>query len=149
LKNTALEVEVNKKTGPANAKAPLDLLPLRALIGPSRVIQHGGVKYAPGNYLEGSATEALALYQGAELRHQAETQTLGGQFTLDSIIAPDPESGLPHIDHQIAGLIMLRAILTKSGALAADPGPSKLVSPVAETPATNTQQELPEWMQRF
>lgn len=50
----------------------------------------------------------------------------GIKFTnIESCVALDAESGLPHIDHAIAGLVMLRARMCKAGALPADPGEAK------------------------
>jgi hypothetical protein len=53
-------------------------------------------------------------------------QDPSGLWTPESLAARDDESGWPHIDHAICGLIMLRGIMVKSGALAADPEPKSV-----------------------
>lgn len=120
----------DQKIKTAAGKVPLNLVPLRALKGPSRVFQHGGVKYAIGNFLTAEDRDVANRYCGALLRHLADAQRLDGTFDFESMAKVDDESGLPEIDHGICGLIMLRAILTKLGVLAEDPGMSLLVAAV-------------------
>ncbi len=110
----------------AASKVPLDTVPLQALEGPSRVFQFGGVKYKPGNYYEASLEDgAGARYMGAAMRHAGKMQEPNGLYTAKSLAARDEESGLPHIDHLLCGLLMLRTIMIKCGALPADPGVGK------------------------
>jgi Domain of unknown function (DUF5664) len=107
----------------AAGKAPLHMVPLRVLKGASRVFNYGAKKYAVGNFLKAAMEDgAGGRYIGAELRHMADCQGLDGQFTPESLANLDPESGLPHIDHMLCGLIMLRAIMVKDGVIAEDPG---------------------------
>ena len=107
----------------AAGKVQLNMMALRALKGCTRVFTFGGKKYKVGNYLKATMADgAGARYMGALLRHMADLQGLDGQFTPESLANLDPESGLPHIDHMLCGLIMLRAIMIKDGVLAEDPG---------------------------
>lgn len=118
----------DQKIKTAAGKVPLNLIPLRACKGASRVFQHGGVKYALGNFLTAEDTDVANRYVGAFFRHVADTQGLDGLFDVNAMGKLDDESGLPEIDHALCGLIMLRAILTKRGILPEDPGVSKLVA---------------------
>lgn len=104
-------------------KVPLHMIPLRALKGVARVLGYGSKKYAPGNFLVASLSDgAGGRYHGADLRHLSQCQNLNGTFDNASLAAIDEESGLPHIDHMICGLVMLRAIMIKDGVLPEDPG---------------------------
>lgn len=120
----------DQKIKTAAGKVPLNLIPLRACKGASRVFQHGGVKYVLGNFLTAEDTDVANRYVGAFFRHIADTQGLDGLFDVSAMGKLDDESGLPEIDHALCGLIMLRAILTKRGILPEDPGMSKLVAAV-------------------
>lgn len=121
---------LDHKIKTAAGKVPLDLIPLRALFGPSRACQHGTIKYEIGNYLRATDDAATAnRYGGAALRHLADMQGLDGVFARPDAL--DDESGLPHLDHLIATLLMLRSILIQSGRLPADPGPSRFVRDAA------------------
>lgn len=114
---------MDQKIKSASGKAPLGLIPARALVGPARVYGYGAKKYAAGNYYNATLADgAGARYVSAALRHLGDMQEPNGLHTAESLAALDPESGLPHIDHAICGLLMLRAIMTKCGALPADPG---------------------------
>lgn len=115
----------------AAGKPPLQLLQLAALVGAARVREYGDSKYAPGNWLNAPLDEETCnRYAGAALRHLQAMQGWGGRFTPSSCIQPDesdPEqgivgSGLPHIDHAIMSLVMLREILTFRGQMPVDPG---------------------------
>ena len=107
----------------AAGKVQLNMMALRALKGCNRVFTFGGKKYKIGNFLLATMADgAGSRYMGALLRHMADLQGLDGQFTPESLANLDPESGLPHIDHMLCGLIMLRAIMIKDGVLAEDPG---------------------------
>lgn len=114
------------KVSKAAAKAPLGMIPLRALTGTARVFQYGGKKYAPGNFLLASKDDgALDRYASALLRHLEGMQDPNGLFTAATVAEVDEESGLPHIDHAICSLIMLRSIAMKDGLLKVDPGQGK------------------------
>lgn len=111
-------MDTDLKIKTAEGKPPLDLLPLSALEGAARVFAYGAQKYAPGNYLLATAADgACSRYVAAALRHISAMQHPSGLVDVGSVIAKDPESTLPHIDHTICGLVMLRAILMKAGAL--------------------------------
>lgn len=116
----------DQKIKTAADKAPLGLVPARALIGPARVFQYGAKKYAAGNFYQATLDDgAGARYVSAALRHLSEMQLPNGLHTPESLATLDPESGLPHIDHVLCGLMMLRSIMVKSGALTDDPGLGK------------------------
>jgi len=105
------------KIGRRGIKPPLHEVPLWALQGVSRVLDYGGRKYAPGNWIkaakEGDPKRALEDYMSAALRHWA---------AMDGWGALDDESGLPHIDHMLCSLIMLRGIAIRAKIMEADPG---------------------------
>lgn len=104
------------KIGTSEKKPPLSLCPLGSLAGESRVRQYGNKKYADGNYLTADASkETVRRYISGVLRHLSVVQTNG-------VDALDEESGLPHLDHAIVGLRMLREIATKHGVIPEDPG---------------------------
>lgn len=127
----------DQKIKTAAGKAPLGLVPARALVGAARVFQYGAKKYAAGNFHKATLDDgAGARYIGAALRHLAEMQEPNGLHTPASLAAIDPESGLPHLDHVLCGLMMLRSIMVKCGAIAVDPGEGKdppSAEPVAST----------------
>lgn len=113
----------DQKIKTAQGKAPLGLVPAQALIGPARVYGYGARKYAPGNYYNATLDDGAGQrYVSAALRHLAEMQLPSGLHTPESLATLDPESGLPHLDHVICGLLMLRTIMVKGGALPVDPG---------------------------
>lgn len=113
----------DQKIKTAANKAPLGLIPAQAQVGPSRVYQYGARKYAAGNYYNATLEDGAGQrYVSAALRHLAEMQLPNGLHTPESLAALDPESGLPHLDHAICGLQMLRSIMVKCGALPVDPG---------------------------
>lgn len=109
----------------ALVKSPLNLIPLCSLYGTGRVFQYGAfVKYAPGNWhLANMEDGAGARYAGAALRHLEEMQSPNGLFTPESLASLDSETQLPHIDHLITTLLILRSVLIKNEVLAKDPGP--------------------------
>lgn len=116
----------DQKIKTAAKKAPLGLVPAQALVGPARVFEYGARKYAPGNYYNATLADGAGpRYVSAALRHLAEMQTASGLHTSMSLSERDPESGLPHIDHVLCGLMMLRSILAKEGVLPVDPGLGK------------------------
>ena len=86
---------------PANRKADtgkpaMEELPLAALMIVARVMGHGRDKYAPLNWAEPS-TATVPRYCAAAMRHIARLQ--GGEIL-------DPESGLPHLAHAVASLLI-------------------------------------------
>jgi len=78
-------------------KVRMELLPFDALEGVAKVLTFGAKKYDDRNWELGMDHERLL---GATLRHQSAI--LQGELI-------DPESGLPHIDHAICGLMMVSA----------------------------------------
>jgi hypothetical protein len=113
----------DQKIRTAAKKAALALIPWRFLLGVARVFMYGAKKYAPGNWYNATLEDGAGeRYVSAAQRHLSEMQHPSGLFTPESLAARDEESGYPHIDHAICGLIMLRGIMVKCGALPADPG---------------------------
>lgn len=130
----------DQKIKTSAGKLPLDMLPLSSLAGAARVYGYGGRKYAPGNFHTADDDDIARRYVGGLLRHLMLAQNPNGLFDLAHIAALDDESGLPHIDHAICGLVMLRALLIKRGVLPLDPGignepPSKTIT--ADEPPAN------------
>lgn len=120
----------------AAAKPDLSLLPIRSRVGVARIRAYGVKKYALGNYLQATLADgAGARYVAAMLRHLQAMQAPGGAVTAESLAARDEESGLPHIDHMMCGLEMLREILIQEGVLPEDPG-------VGNEPPSKKQMEL-------
>lgn len=76
-------------------KPAFELVPLIAFEGCARVFDFGRAKYAPWNWAKGMAWSAPF---GCLMRHLSAWQR--GEDT-------DPESGLPHLDHAMANLVML------------------------------------------
>lgn len=117
--------DLKRKT--AAGKPPLQLLQLYALTGAARVREYGDSKYAPGNWLRAAdEPETYQRYAGAALRHISAMQGEGGNFTAASCAYEDLPSeggsGLPHIDHAIMSLVMLRELLIHHNHLPVDPG---------------------------
>lgn len=114
---------VDGKIAAAANKPPMHMLPLRWLVGLARVFAFGATKYGRENYYASADDDDTAdRYTSGVLRHLMAMQTEGGSYTAASCAAIDLESKLPHLDHAIAGLVMLRARLCKRGALQQDPG---------------------------
>lgn len=114
---------VDSKIATAAGKAPLHLLPLRWLVGLARVFEFGRKKHGRENYYASdNDPDECERYVSAVLRHLSAMQTPGGSYTPTSCATSDGESGVPHLDHALAGLVMLRARMCKSGALEGDPG---------------------------
>jgi hypothetical protein len=80
-------------------KAPLHLLPHEALTGAAHALGYGAAKYGDWNWRLGTEWNR---YYDAVLRHM-----LAWQSGEDM----DPESGLPHLDHALATLMMLAALV--------------------------------------
>ena len=104
-----------------STKAPLDLIPLKALFGTARVLASGSAKSGRtyGDWIKLPLDETFV---GKLLRHLADTQTLGGVCTVESLATADADSGMPAIDHLLANLIIVRAMMIRDGLLPADPG---------------------------
>jgi hypothetical protein len=114
------ELMGDMKIDQASGKPPLFLIPLWLLIGLARVIAYGVRKYALGNWYSADLEDGAGeRYLSAALRHMSEMQLPGGEPDLSAL---DEESGLPHIDHAICSLVMLRGIAVKGGVLPRDPG---------------------------
>lgn len=110
----------------AAKKVPLMMVAFKSLYGAARVFGYGRKKHGAGNYLLATLADGAGeRYFGALYRHASEMQDLDGTWTKESLAACDEESGLPHIDHIIATLIMLRGILIKEKVLPMDPGAGK------------------------
>ena len=77
-------------------KPRTDLLPLRGLMSVARVMGHGAQKYGPCNWERG--IEMWRLF-GAALRHLFLWRIRRGE--------PDRESGLSHLAHACANILML------------------------------------------
>lgn len=79
-------------------------LPLKALEPVVDVFSYGAKQYSPGNYLKSPSPN---IYYSAALRHLAHHQQFcGGANPLPC----DSESCLPHLDHAICNLIILRIL---------------------------------------
>lgn len=87
---------VNPKDLIGATKAPLDLVPWGAVVQVAPVFAVGAKKYGPHNWREYKIQRMT--YLAAALRHlfaDIDGQTI------------DPETGLPHVAHAIAGLMIL------------------------------------------
>lgn len=107
----------DSKIATAAKKPNFWLMPLIALIGVLRVFAYGVKKHGKKNYLKAAKEpdigEVVERYCAAMMRHLDLWQR--GEIV-------DIESGLPHLDHVIAGSVMMRHILIESGTWAEDPG---------------------------
>jgi hypothetical protein len=88
-----LSIGVKRDAG----KPRTDLLPPDALLGTAAVFEYGSKKYSANNWRKGILISRLT---GALLRHIFAF--MAGQDI-------DPESGLPHLDHALCSLMMLRS----------------------------------------
>ncbi len=128
---------VDMKEGVRGVKPTLSQLPKAGLSYASRAFQYGasGKKYGPGNYLRppaaGSDVERLLDYISAAQRHLAAWSTeimrsLGeGRHARpmnEACYAADDESGLPHVCHALASLLMGVQQAVDAELLPADPG---------------------------
>lgn len=104
-------------------KAPLDLLPPRALAQAARAMGHGAGKYGVWNW---TRCDEPRRFAAAALRHiYAQTaHWCDADDERGASLAIDPESGLPHLAHAAASvLILLDLMLMEKGTAAeADPG---------------------------
>lgn len=122
MSTTSNQVENLKLSGASASKPPLGELPYRALIGAARVMACGARFYAEGNWIAQSAADAARAYDNALMRHRVLCTPLTGYATPETYAALDEKSDLPHIDHMIAGLLILRTLLIRDGYLPEDPG---------------------------
>lgn len=79
-----------------DGKAPLEYIPLRVLPGVSKVLEHGASKYGIRNWRKDPILEST--YKASVLRHLmawSEGEEL------------DPDSGLSHLYHIIAGCMVV------------------------------------------
>jgi hypothetical protein len=109
------------------SKPPYELLPQLALAGASRGLQHGDAKYGTGNYMEAPrSADTVKLYVAAIYRHLAEIQGADGKW--EGIHSKSEDSGIPHIHHAMADMMILAAIFGIG-----DPGQSKLLASMPNT----------------
>lgn len=101
-------------------KAPIDLVPLRALIGAARVFEFGNTKKdrKPGDFIDRPLD---GVFYASTMRHAMELQRLQGGVSDESLGAIDVESGLPTIDHLICNLLIIRTMAIRDGILPEDP----------------------------
>lgn len=124
--NLVTATPTDQKVKTAASKPKLAMIPQRAIQGLARVFAYGAKKYAPGNFYSAYMTDGAGeRYISAAFRHLGAMQCGDGLHTRESVSRLDEESGLPHVDHAIASLVMLRSIMTKSCYLPADPGDGK------------------------
>lgn len=83
-------------------KPPIHLVPLEALEGVAHVMGYGAQKYAPYNWMKGFTVSRL---YSATMRHMLR---YWGREDVDE------ESGLHPLDHAIAELMMLRALMLRN-----------------------------------
>lgn len=79
------------------AKAPVDLVPTQGIEAAARAFAFGALKYSRYNWAKGMDWHRL---YGATLRHL---------YAWQSGEEADSESGLSHLDHALASLLMLQA----------------------------------------
>ena len=86
-------------------KAPVHLVPSQCIIGVAKVMGFGQDKYDEYNYRKGDGLDYMRLYDAAQ-RHML-AWSLGEDI--------DPESGLPHLDHAAASIMMLKDLQSRGG----------------------------------
>jgi len=86
-------------------KAPIHLVPPQCIIGVAKVMGFGQDKYDEYNYRKGEGLDYMRLYDAAQ-RHMI-AWSLGEDI--------DPESGLPHLDHAAASIMMLKDLQSRGG----------------------------------
>jgi hypothetical protein len=133
LKTVLNSVGNLKLRGTSKHKVPLGIVP-RATAGIARVLEDASVVYAKGNFLAQPLADAIEAYDSAMLRHRAACTPLSGIVTPESYASLDDDSGLPHIDHMLAGLLILRTLMIRDGVLPEDPGMGKRYRASVETP---------------
>ncbi len=116
------EVNNLKLLGTSASKPPLGIVPAHGLVGAARVLEDSAIKYAAGNWIAQSADDAASAYDSAQLRHRLARTPLSSVVMAADFAALDADSGLPHIDHEITGLLILRTLMIRDGVLPEDPG---------------------------
>lgn len=84
-------------------KPRMDLLPPLATVAVAQAMGYGASKYANHNYLNGHGLDRLRL-AGAALRH------IFAWLAREDL---DKESGLPHLAHAGASVLMLLELITR------------------------------------
>lgn len=87
------------------AKPRWTLVPVRAMRSVLAVLEYGARKYAARSYLR--VPDARARYLESLLRHTAAVQEAVQEGGVDALLAPDAESGLPHLAHLATDAIIL------------------------------------------
>jgi len=103
--NTADVKCVEKAIKKDQDKAPIHLVPSQCIIGVAKVMGYGKDKYDEYNYRKGEGLDYMRLYDAAQ-RHML-AWSLGEDI--------DPESGLPHLDHAAASIMMLHDLQSRGG----------------------------------
>lgn len=84
-----------------NGKTRYDLLPWKGVEGAARVMTYGAKKYRDNSWRT-SVRNPVPRYYSALIRH------LAAFFTGEGF---DEESGMHHLDHAMANLLMLRELV--------------------------------------
>lgn len=87
-----------------SGKAPVEQLPAVSLEGVARVFGYGAVKYGPYNWLEYQDEWQWGQLVGSTLRHL---------FAFMRREDVDQESGLPHLAHAAANILMLMQLIDR------------------------------------
>lgn len=112
-------------------KARVDLVPVTGIQAAARAFGFGAIKYAPWNWMKGM--EWLRLY-AATLRHL---------FAWATGEEKDPESGLCHLDHALASLMMLQGhVEGKLGVDNRPPPKARFAFPVARRSDLDIEEEI-------
>ena len=82
-----------------DGKPQLDLIPVEALIGASKVLGFGADKYGRWNWRDDVDETTYGRTYASLMRH------LTSFWSGEDI---DPESGLPHLDHALSQLMILK-----------------------------------------
>lgn len=80
-------------------KPPIHLLPTKALTDAARVFGFGASKYGENNWRDDLDNMPYSRHYGSIMRH-----LLAWHSGEDA----DPESGLPHLDHALTQLMILK-----------------------------------------
>ena len=82
-------------------KPRFDLVPWLGVEGAARVMAYGAKKYRAHSW-RNAVRNPIPRYYSALMRH------LSAFFMGEAV---DPESGMPHLDHAVANLLMLRELV--------------------------------------
>ncbi len=128
------------KHGLVSSRPKLSIIGKHAMVYLCRAMEYGAAKYARGNFHgdppDGvSKTDRVLGYVDAALRHLTEVaqaanvaKGTGGDERAAFLVTDDvssggfPASGLPHIAHALASLMVLVEVGVQDGILPADPG---------------------------